>query len=146
MIVLIKVFDQIIKEKKSEVRLRRYCNFKKLSIVSLLTWINFWRFYFLKNNFQKSIFSKNFKKDAEKYQNEIFEKNFQTIFFNNPRPTAVPISHSCVHTNSNVVYTLSTDAFYRCPVLVIISICKSASAKSSSFLEYVTPLQLTSVR
>ena len=83
MIVLIKVFDQIIKEKKSEVRLRRYCSFKKLSIVSLLTWINFWRFYFLKNNFQKSIFSKNFKKiKIKKIEKKIFFRNdILKIFF-----------------------------------------------------------------
>ena len=120
MIVLIKVFDQIIKEKKSEVRLRRYCSFKKLSIVSLLTWINFWRFYFLKNNFQKSIFFQKFQKKMQKNFNIKFSKRiFKTFIVNNLPPTAVPISHSCVHTNSNVVYTLSTDAFYRCPVLVV---------------------------
>ena len=51
---------------------------------------------------------KNFKRKFSK-------KNLQIIFVNNPRPTAVPISHSCVHTNSNVVYTLSTDAFLPVP-------------------------------
>ena len=86
MIVLIKVFDQIIKVKKSEVRLRRYCNFKKLSIVSPLTWINFWRFYFLKNNFQKSIFFQKFQKKCRKISKENFRKKIFKTFCVNPIP------------------------------------------------------------
>ena len=80
----------------------------------------FWKIIF-KNQF----FPKISKKDALKFQKKIFKKIFKTFFVNNPRPTAVPISHSCVHTNSNVVYTLSTDAFYRCPVLVFLSFSNS---------------------
>ena len=40
--VLIKVSDQKFRAIKSDVRLWRYCYFKRLSILSQLTWINFW--------------------------------------------------------------------------------------------------------
>ena len=65
-----------IQSEKVDVRLRRYCNFKKLSILSQPTWNHFWIFDFLKNNFQKSIFSKNFKIRCRKVSKENFWKKF----------------------------------------------------------------------
>ena len=63
-----------IQSGKSDIILRRYCNFKKLSILSPLTWINLLKMHFRKNNFQKSIFSKNFKK-MQKNLKEISKKS-----------------------------------------------------------------------
>ena len=53
----------------------RYWNFKKLSISSKLTWINFWWLNFLKNSFEKSILSKqNEKKFQKKFSKKFFGK------------------------------------------------------------------------
>ena len=59
---------------KSEVRVLKYCYFKKWSVSSQLTWIKFWRLNFLKNNFQKLIFSKIFKKVKIFSKKDFFRK------------------------------------------------------------------------
>ena len=64
-------------EFRSYVRLWRYCYFKKLSILSQLKLINFWRLNCLKNYFQDHFFQK-----IKKIRNIFFEKTFGEKIFN----------------------------------------------------------------
>ena len=82
MIVLIKIFGQKFKVIEFDVILRTYCDFKKLSILSQLTWINFRRLNFLKNNFQISFLFKSFKKNLKIFRKN-FSKHFSKFFFKN---------------------------------------------------------------
>ena len=75
-----KIFHQKFRAIRVNARLRRYGSFKKLSILSQLTWAIFWRLNILKIILQKSIlFSKprNIRKNMKKF----FEKNFLWKFF-----------------------------------------------------------------
>ena len=78
MIVLIKISELKFRVIKSDVRLFRYCYFKNRSILSQLTWINFWRLKFLKNQFQKSFFFQKISKNREKnFRKKIWKRFFE---------------------------------------------------------------------
>ena len=71
----IKIFDQKFRVIKSDVRVMRYCKYKKLTILSKLIWINFWRLN-ISNN--KIVF---WKKKSKKISKKIYEnKNSEWKF------------------------------------------------------------------
>ena len=55
----------------------------KKIIISQLPLINFWRFHFLKNNFQKSCKMRNFFQQIKKFSKFSFSKNVFEIFLQN---------------------------------------------------------------